>query len=948
MTIATKGGALFIKDGRLVEQCACCGGPCPCEPGGQLPDTVTVTLSGPQGTKEQGPPLLSLKFESCFGSGAAGTATAPGGVPGEDIGPISGVTLTNAGSGYAKLGRSVPTLTFANTGDPSAEVTLNLTEGEGDCGLPYWSITSVTITSAGAGHASENLAITLPEGGVEELAAVATLEVGNGEPTLEAEATPGTGAVFEVTVAENDPAGTWGVSGVTVTGTPTGYEDGTLLTFSGDGVTEQEAAVARIYSVREEPTVTLSVGGGNGDAVLTATLASNGDTPETWELSGITIEDGGTGYSQFNNITVVVVDGVEVEAGFGQVTSVDGNGAITGVVVTPDLLGVNGRYYKPTGVLAGVHVEYGGEYFVEGALQGVSISNGGRYYVEDADLPPLVADVTVTVRQLWPGDGGSGAEISATVNDDTSSEDFGKIDSLEVDDGGDNYTGWRWIYSCDCDWVYYAEEGEAQDRTIVAWRTNSQCTEGSFGCDFVGYQCWPTPADLQNLPYIVNPCLVRLRLTSDIKTEDFILLEAPFGVPGRDNGPVTGVFFEDYLDSQLTGWAFLNDDGNVVAPAVTAEVFDYLPSQGSGAAFSVSVNTNPDSDDFGRVTLTLTSGGDGYLSAVPGAGSPVIVTYPGPNSPPTVTVSGPGCQTTLTADEPVTCENFSFEATFGDQTVSVAPGGDVAEIFEGSNECCGRCYIPCPERPTQLTVTFTREAAEGYAMREADQTPFALETLNFPGSIGNPFGPGNTEFYYIDCPGHEVEAVFDLEDVENDLTCPPFFVCVGDGQPGSGDSLVVFNNTGVLLDCDVGNPGHYIDDGVAATLDESTTPNDVWGLPYTFIPNFSSITVTVGPPNPPTEITFAWARVSFGGEGQPHTVETSSSVSALSTKTKTHTLDGGFACADDGEWRVTESDDGTPQDGLYDFQFGPSPYWKISVGTMRRICHHYEIDFEFS
>lgn len=41
--------------------------------------------------KYQGPFLINFGFESCFGEGAAGRVTEPGGEPGEDDGPISTV-----------------------------------------------------------------------------------------------------------------------------------------------------------------------------------------------------------------------------------------------------------------------------------------------------------------------------------------------------------------------------------------------------------------------------------------------------------------------------------------------------------------------------------------------------------------------------------------------------------------------------------------------------------------------------------------------------------------------------------------------------------------------------------------------------------------------------------------------------------------------------------------
>jgi hypothetical protein len=948
---------------------SCCGdgGPCPCEPGGELPDTVTVTLSGPQGTKEQGPPLLSLEFKACFGSGASGTATAPGGVPGEDIGSISGVTLTAAGSGYAKLGRSVPTLSVANKSDEPASVTLNVTKNKDACGLPYWSITSATITDGGLGYKAEALDVALPEGGVEETAAVATLEVGNVEPTLEATASPGTGATFEVTVAENDPPGTWGVTAVAVSGSTSGYEDESVLLFSGDSVVEQVAAVARIITVRSEPTLELyleSYVGGSG-AVLSGSIVQNNTegTPATWGFESISIDDGGSEYGSGDRVRVTILDGQHSASAGPEldalVTAIDENGAITEIVLFH-----GGNYYKPdpTGAIDYVWIESVGEYYAEGVLTGVAITNGGRYYVEDATLSPLVADVTVSVRQLWPGDGGAGAEISATVNSNTSSPNFGKIQSLSVDDGGDGYLGWRWLYSCDCDWVYSpGEESEPQDRTIVCWRWRDEFPDEGFparSCKFIGYQCWPSgPVNLHGYG------LVWAKISSAVQTK-YVLVFAPAGTPGVDNGPISNFDEEYFSNVAKDGWAYIDEDtSEVVAPEITIEVIDFLPSQGSEAVIEVtSFDTDPNSNNFGRIGIAITAGGSGYLGSVRYSTSlgrsPVIVTYPGPNLPPTVTVyrlglpddltqpwarddTGDYCTNTLTADAPVTCGDFSFEATFGDQTATVEPGGDVTEIFEGSNKCCERCYVDCPERPTQVSVALSREAASGHVLREEDNAV----SPNYNLGIFN--DPGVQEYGFVECDAHELELVFDLLDLIEDRDLCSLTICMPFSGLGGGG--------GGLLAC----PGPFEGGAVSMTeclqqeerdeflrpdfLDAVYDTNEVFGLviPKEATHAYASLRI-IGPSQSPTASVFfqsAWwtsppvTCTEFTPYGRP-----------VSLKQKTYTLRAGEACSEfPNSFDLVETESGTAQEGTYEFDYGG-----ITVGVHRRICHHYDMQVEFS
>lgn len=57
------------------------------------------------------------------------------------VGPIPGVRVVAGGSGYAKIARTAPTLSGMAGGD---EVTLTVSQGTDDDGLPYWKIKSVS------------------------------------------------------------------------------------------------------------------------------------------------------------------------------------------------------------------------------------------------------------------------------------------------------------------------------------------------------------------------------------------------------------------------------------------------------------------------------------------------------------------------------------------------------------------------------------------------------------------------------------------------------------------------------------------------------------------------------------------------------------------------------------------------------------------------------------
>ena len=134
-----------------------CGRCCECADcdAGMLPDTVTVAISGYDDEYVQGPDLAFLSFTSNYGSGAEGKVTAPSGDPATDKGPISAVSVTSGGSGYAVLGRVAPTLTISDPyygGGTGATFTPTLANTKNANGYDLWSLASVAA-SGGTGYA---------------------------------------------------------------------------------------------------------------------------------------------------------------------------------------------------------------------------------------------------------------------------------------------------------------------------------------------------------------------------------------------------------------------------------------------------------------------------------------------------------------------------------------------------------------------------------------------------------------------------------------------------------------------------------------------------------------------------------------------------------------------------------------------------------------------------
>lgn len=440
----------------------CCECPaCPAREDGTksaLPETITVTLNGFTDVSP-GPYLCNLDFSSCYGSGADGVVTAPGGDPNDDKGPISGVAVTNGGSGYAKLGREQPTLTITGSGT-GATFTASLAHQQDGCGLSYWRISSISSSGSGTGYLDGEWLTILPaEGDTTEVAAAARVNSSRSAPALTAAVagvSPGTGCTLSPAIAQT-PASpeTWSVSSVSVTAGGTGYSDGDPVEFDiAAGDIEVLSATATVQVGRTTPTVALSLfrisgaGSGSGGSIsATLTQTTSGVTGrDIWEVTAIAIANAGTGYQVGDFVLIAVTDG-EADPGVAfsaSVSSVGGSGELVAFTIASP-----GAYYKGTGVVTAVAVDIPGEYYHDDGIVGsVTVTDGGRYYRENSGLPTSVAAVTVSILQDLPSNG-SGATISATVNNDPSSESFGQITGLTIDDAGGNYLAWEWTTN-DC------------------------------------------------------------------------------------------------------------------------------------------------------------------------------------------------------------------------------------------------------------------------------------------------------------------------------------------------------------------------------------------------------------------------------------------------------------------------------------------------------------------
>lgn len=378
--------------------------------------------------------------------------------------------------------RSQPTLSASVSGGTGAilSVTTSLNIGSDP---QTWGVSKVTVTGNTSGYTDDTpVVFSYGDNVTEQTKAQAYIATARYEPTIKASVPVGSGAILSVNLNEiipTPPNGrVWTISSVTINNGGSGYvdQDGVIFTVT-DG-TEATPASAFILTDRENPNLTPYVWGANGvpagsGAVLTATMnqiLDQSDRP-AWEVSNINIVNGGENYvvGEYiwyteldpNGIAgnppyyVITIDG-------WQITSVDNNGAITGLGIDPNI-GSNGVFYKSYGIIEAVNfAENGGGsyyknsseigdiivtnpgayYYYTGIPTNIIIENGGEYYHPDANLPPIVANVVVTINQSMPSEG-TGAQLSAIVDTNTSSPTFGKITGISIDDGGDNYLAQR-------------------------------------------------------------------------------------------------------------------------------------------------------------------------------------------------------------------------------------------------------------------------------------------------------------------------------------------------------------------------------------------------------------------------------------------------------------------------------------------------------------------------
>ena len=427
------------------------------------------------------------------------------------------------------------------------------------------------------------------------------------------------------------------------------------------------------YAVVGRVAPILSVAGGSGEgADVEFSLSQSFDEAcgliPTWSVESLTVNDGGAGYANGEQLTVVADAGDAVVSpasltisttigpptitatvsafgsGGGAVLSatvaedpfnpgywvvasvsvVDGGSGYTnddGVSFTADTAGGDFVAWEASGaitidedgVVTDVTVIDGGAYYNDdGVIASITVDQPGEYYREDVEAPAIVPEITVTINEsAWTPSNGAGGILEAVVDDDPASGTFGQVTAVTVVNAGDDYI--------------------AYDETV------EQCCQDHYNGKTVV---------LQN---------------------------------GGDSESIWNGFSK--------------------TPQQQAKAKCRFVHKWCGAAYSGGSPLNP---------------------TTPAPAMPyVMVEYRGPNEYPLVWINDfGGCEALLTSESLVSnCSDFSFTATNENGvTAAVSPGGEYDETYLAEDGLCGQRCHPCcrghGEPPCEVEVVLSSDIDE--------------------------------------------------------------------------------------------------------------------------------------------------------------------------------------------------------------------------------------------
>jgi hypothetical protein len=259
---------------------------------------------------------------------------------------------------------------------------------------------------------------------------------------------PGTDCVFTPVLqqlSEPNDAPYWTISSVGLVCNDKNYTIGESLKVAiGNGDTEEIKAELKITSGddRVSPTLTISGGGGNGNAVFAPTLSSSG-SPTVWSLSGGSAS-GGSGYVNGSSLTITTnpedvtitpAKASVVARGEPSITAsaTSGNGAILSVQLSQE-------GSPPVWSVSKVNVTNGGTNYINYSnvifTTSDNIETNASAILLTTSLPPVLS-INEYINM------GNGAELQININGPYESENCEYTDYYEIDivivNGGNGY-----------------------------------------------------------------------------------------------------------------------------------------------------------------------------------------------------------------------------------------------------------------------------------------------------------------------------------------------------------------------------------------------------------------------------------------------------------------------------------------------------------------------------
>jgi hypothetical protein len=665
------------------------------------------------------------------------------------------------------LPRTEPTLAIEDYGS-GAVLTVNVGVLSGTPPLT-WQITSVVVVDGGDdNYYSDGDYIYISEDPANSGEGSETLIVRTNRSTPSYDFSGGNSdAVLSPSYTSNgytDPDNTWYLDSVSVTSGGTGYYDGEYLFLTPTDFyrdIDLSTPAVQVRTVRDEPavhTTPSSVTGTGADISLTLTAGTDFEGRDSWSATGYSIDDAGTGYTVGDTFDIETSDGYTLSTGTVEVTTVGGSGEITGVSITS-----GGEFFLDTGVIDIAEVVWPGEaYHDDGSIHSIEVVAGGEFwengdsidnvtidyqndmYVEDPSEDPLLADVDVEVADE-NDPAGTGATLTANINDDVESPQFGQITGFTLDAGGTGYNGNLWIKPC-CNWW--------DGKSIVVKRGRYPCASRlSNGCLYM--LCEPAYHMRESVEYEAIPDTVTgtdavITSGSSTNSDNTDPFGAPLYYPSGFviSDPGSGYAVDDIFELAVIEGTFLcwlvggvagDEPYRLRVTAVngtggiTAVTLDNPPSYDHRAG---GYKTNELIDPSGRNTACFSEHRLCTSNAGTARRGTVIVKYHGPDSPPTVLVRSEAPAGSGSSDPPpdgyaASCDvdmesttlvapgdPYEFTATHPNgATAVVTEGGtyDPDADYGGAKSCHGCCEggdVP----PEEITASWTRLVAEDFAI----------------------------------------------------------------------------------------------------------------------------------------------------------------------------------------------------------------------------------------